>query len=46
VFQWEHRIKGLSRAKKEAFIRGDIEGIHKIVKKERKIKERNKKQSR
>ena len=32
AFQWKHRIKGWSRAKKEALIRGDIEGIHKIVK--------------
>jgi putative endonuclease len=43
AFQWEHRIKGWSRAKKEALIRGDIEGIHEIVKSERKQKEQNKK---
>jgi predicted GIY-YIG superfamily endonuclease len=36
AFQWEPKIKGWSRAKKEALIRGDIEGIHEIVKKERK----------
>lgn len=36
AFQWEHQIKGWSRAKKEALIRGDIEGIHEIVKSERK----------
>ena len=35
AFQWEHQIKGWSRAKKEALIRGDIEGIHDIVKSER-----------
>ena len=35
AFQWEHQIKGLSRAKKEALIRGDIHGIHDIVKNER-----------
>jgi predicted GIY-YIG superfamily endonuclease len=35
AFQWEHRIKGWSRAKKEALIRGDIDGIHEIVKVER-----------
>ena len=35
AFQWEHRIKGWSREKKEALIRGDIEGIHEIVMKER-----------
>lgn len=46
AFQWEHRIKGLSRAKKEALIRGDIEGIHEIVKKERKNKDLKKRQSR
>ena len=39
AFQWEHRIKGWSRAKKEALIRGDIEGIHQIVKSERKRRE-------
>ena len=40
AFQWEHRIKGWSRAKKEALIRGDIEGIHEIVKNERKSREK------
>jgi len=35
AFQWEHKIKGWSRAKNEALIRGDIEGIHEIVKSER-----------
>jgi putative endonuclease len=44
AFQWEHRIKGWSRAKKEALIRGDIEGIHETVKAERKRREKNKKQ--
>jgi len=43
AFQWEHRIKGWSRAKKEALIRGDIEGIHEIVKNERRQREKNKK---
>ena len=43
AFQWEHRIKGWSRAKKEALIRGDIEGIHEIVKSARKQKEQNEK---
>jgi putative endonuclease len=43
AFQWEHRIKGWSRAKKKALIRGDIDGIHEIVKSERKQKEQNKK---
>jgi len=43
AFQWERRIKGWSRVKKEALIRGDIEGIHGIVKDERKRREQNKK---
>lgn len=40
AFQWEHRIKGWSRAKKEALIRGDIDGIHEIVRSERQRRER------
>ena len=43
AFQWERKIKGWSRAKKEALISGDIEGIHEIVKKKRKRREKNKK---
>lgn len=43
AFQWEHQIKGWSRAKKEALIRGDIEGIHEIVKGERKRREQYRK---
>ncbi len=39
AFQWEHQIKGWSRAKKEALIHGDIDGIHEIVKRERKRRE-------
>lgn len=46
AFQWEHQIKGWSRAKKEALICGDIEGIHEIVKSERKIRERIKRNTR
>jgi putative endonuclease len=42
AFQWEHRIKGWSRAKKKALIRGDIDGIHEIVKSEREQKDQNK----
>jgi len=42
AFQWEHQIKGWSRAKKEALIRGDIEGIHQIVKAERKRRDKAK----
>jgi putative endonuclease len=40
---YEHQIKGWSRAKKEALIRGDIDGIHDIVAAERKRREKNKK---
>ena len=42
AFRWERQIKGWSRAKKEALIHGDIEGIRKIVKAERKRREQNK----
>ena len=45
AFQWEHQIKGWSRAKKEALIRGDIEGIHEIVTSERKKKDNIKKEN-
>lgn len=44
AFTWEHQIKGWSRAKKEALIRGDIEGIHEIVTSERKKKDRIKRE--
>ena len=46
AYQWEHQIKGWNRAKKEALIRGDIIGIHEIVKTERKERESKKKHSR
>ncbi len=36
AFQREHQIKGWSRVKKEALIRGDWDGLHEIVKQERK----------
>jgi predicted GIY-YIG superfamily endonuclease len=39
----EHQIKGWTRVKKEALIRGDFTGIHNIVKAERKRQETNKK---
>ena len=45
AFQWEHQIKGWSRVKKEALIRGDIDGIHEIVKGERKRREETKKKN-
>jgi len=41
---YEHQIKGWSRAKKEALIRGDIDSIHEIVKEERKRREKEKRQ--
>lgn len=39
AFKWEHQIKGWSRAKKEALIRDDIDGIHEIVKSERRTRD-------
>ena len=42
AFLAERQIKGWSRAKKEALIRGDWDGIHEIVKKERKTREAEK----
>lgn len=38
----EHQIKGWSRAKKEALIRGDFDAIHEIVKEERRQREKGK----
>ncbi|HLA08580.1 MAG TPA: GIY-YIG nuclease family protein [Anaerolineales bacterium] len=43
ALKWEHQIKGWSRAKKQALIRGDFDAIHEIVKTERKRREKNKK---
>ena len=45
ALRWERQIKGWSRAKKQALIRGDFDAIHEIVKGERKQKEQNKKES-
>jgi predicted GIY-YIG superfamily endonuclease len=39
---YEHQIKGWSRAKKEALIRGDFHAIHEIVRDERKRREKEK----
>lgn len=39
AFLTERQIKGWSRAKKEALIRGDLEGVHEIVRDERKTRE-------
>ena len=44
ALRWERQIKGWSRAKKQALIRGDFDAIHEIVKSERKRREANKKQ--
>jgi len=45
AFLCERQVKGRSRAKKEALIRGDWDGIHEIVKAERKERERQKRAS-
>ena len=42
AFRSEHQIKGWSRAKKEALIRRDWDGIHQVVKQERKEREAQK----
>jgi len=42
AFVCERQIKGWSRAKKEALIRGDWNGIHEIVKQKRKQREAKK----
>jgi putative endonuclease len=45
ALRWERQIKGWSRAKKEALIRGDYDEIHEVVKKERKQREASKRKS-
>ena len=42
ALRYERQIKGWSRAKKEALIRGEFEAIHEIVKAERKLRDQNK----
>ena len=42
ALRFERQIKGWSRAKKEALIRGSYEEVHEIVKQERKQRERRK----
>src|SRR5262249_16877711 len=42
ALRYERQIKGWSRAKKEALIRGDYDGIHQVVKNERKQRQKNK----
>jgi putative endonuclease len=43
ALRWERQIKGWSRAKKQALIRGEFQALHEIVKAERKRRERDKK---
>jgi predicted GIY-YIG superfamily endonuclease len=45
ALRWERQIKGWSRAKKKALIRGDFDAKHEIVKAERKQREQNKRKS-
>ncbi len=45
ALRWERQIKGWSRAKKQALIRGEFETLHEIVKTERRRREESKKQS-
>ena len=45
ALRWERQIKGWSRAKKQALIRGDFGAIHEIVKAERKQREHDRKRS-
>lgn len=40
ALRYESQIKGWSRAKKQALIRGDHEAIHEVVKSERKRREK------
>jgi putative endonuclease len=43
ALRWERQIKGWSRAKKQALIRGEFDALHEIVKAERERREQNKK---
>ncbi len=43
ALRWERQIKGWSRAKKQALIRGDLDGVHEVVKAERRKRDRHKK---
>jgi len=42
AFLFERQIKGWSRAKKQALIRGDWNGVHQVVKQERMNREKSK----
>ena len=44
AFELERKLKGWSRPKKEALIRGDFVGIHEIVAAERKRREKSRRQ--
>ena len=43
ALRWERQIKGWSRVKKLALIRGEFDALHEIVKAERRRREQNKK---
>jgi len=45
AFLRERQIKGWSRAKKEALIRGDWNGLHEVVKEERQRREKKKRKA-
>ena len=45
ALRWERQIKGWSRAKKQALIRGEFDAIHEIVKTERTKREQKKRKS-
>jgi predicted GIY-YIG superfamily endonuclease len=45
ALRFERQIKGWSRAKKQALIRGDYQAVHEVVKSERKQREKIKRQS-
>jgi putative endonuclease len=42
ALRWERQIKGWSRVKKQALIRGEFDAIHEIVRAERKQREQTK----
>ena len=44
AFACERQIKGWTRAKKEALLRGEFEALHEIVKRERQTQDRRKQQ--
>lgn len=45
ALRFERQIKGWSRTKKQALIRGDYEAVHEVVKRERKRREEIKRNS-